>query len=58
MTSTNPKKDPAPHSNFGRLLKRDMQPGLDKLIAKYMGVESAAVRVMSIRKRLEEKRAA
>jgi hypothetical protein len=31
---------------------------LDRLIAKYMGVESAAVRVMNIRKRLEEKRPA
>lgn len=43
---------------FGRLLRRDLQPGLDKLIAKYMGVESAAVRVLNIRKRLEQKRAA
>lgn len=43
---------------FGRLLRRDLQPGIDKLIAKYMGVESTAVRVLSIRKRLQEKRAA
>ena len=45
-------------TRFGRLLRRDLQPGMDKLIAKYMGVESAAVRVLHIRKRLEQKRVA
>ncbi|MBT3071681.1 hypothetical protein KKP04_12490 [Rhodomicrobium sp. Az07] len=37
---------------FGRFLRRDLQPGVDTLIAKYMGVERSAVRVLSIRKRL------
>jgi hypothetical protein len=43
---------------FGRFLRRDLQPGMDKLIARYMGVENAAVRVLSIRKRLKEKQTA
>ncbi len=35
---------------LGQMVQRDLQPGLDKLVAQYAGAELTAIRVMSLRR--------
>jgi hypothetical protein len=53
------KKSWAPHSKplsrFTGLLKRDLQPHVNKLIAAYVGVDVPAVNVLSLRRTIESR---
>jgi hypothetical protein len=51
-------KDNEAANRMGRMIIRDVQPYLDKLIALYTGATLPAVKILSLRKRLEESKAA
>lgn len=46
-----------PANRLGRKIRRDLQPSMDKLIAHYLGSNSLATQVMSVRRQVAENHA-